>query len=56
MKKPLTDIWRITAEQDWELCEENSKGVNFSSYKPGPYLMDKEYGVNYFIEWYLNKL
>ena len=51
----LTDFWRITGEQDWELCENNFRGVESSHYQPGPYA-PIEVDVAKFVEWYLNRL
>ena len=47
----LTDFWRLTAEQDWELCERNQRGVNSYFYKPGPYAPNEK-GVKHFLGWY----
>lgn len=51
----LTEFWRLTSEQDWELCENNQKGVNSSKYVPGPYA-PTEAGVEHFVQWYLGQL
>jgi len=51
----LTEFWKITGEQDWELCENNQKGVNSSKYSPGP-MAPSEIDVVNFHEWYLNTL
>ena len=51
----LTDFWRITGEQDWELCENNYRGVESSHYQPGPYA-PVEADVARFIDWYLERL
>lgn len=51
----LTAFWRLTAEQDWKLCEDNQLGVNSSWYQPGPYAPD-ERGVKHFVQWYLKQL
>jgi Rieske 2Fe-2S family protein len=51
----LTEFWRLTSEQDWELCENNQKGVNSSKYIPGVYA-PSESGVEHFVQWYLNEL
>ncbi len=51
----LTDFWRITGEQDWELCENNFRGVESSHYQPGPYA-PIEADVAKFVEWYLDRL
>ena len=44
-------FWRMTAEQDWKLCEDNQAGVNSSRYLPGPYAPD-ERGLEHFVQWY----
>jgi Rieske 2Fe-2S family protein len=51
----LTGFWRLTAEQDWALCEANHAGVASLAYEPGPYA-PSENGVERFILWYLQQL
>lgn len=51
----LTEFWKITGEQDWQLCENNFKGVESSRYRPGPYAPD-ESEVARFIDWYLDRM
>lgn len=51
----LTDFWRITGEQDWELCENNFKGVESSHYLPGPYA-PIELDVAKFVDWYIERM
>jgi phenylpropionate dioxygenase-like ring-hydroxylating dioxygenase large terminal subunit len=51
----LTEFWKITGEQDWQLCENNFKGIESSQYKPGPYA-PVEADVAKFIEWYLGRM
>ena len=51
----LTDFWRITGEQDWELCENNYRGIQSSHYQPGPYA-PVEADVSKFIDWYLDRM
>lgn len=51
----LTEFWKITGEQDWELCENNFKGVESSHYQPGPYA-PVEIDVAKFVEWYTDRL
>lgn len=51
----LEEFWKLTAEQDWRLCEENQNGVNTEGYLPGPYAPE-ERGVEQFVEWYLEQL
>jgi Rieske 2Fe-2S family protein len=51
----LTEFWKITGEQDWELCENNFRGVESSHYQPGPYA-PIESDVSKFVDWYLDRL
>jgi Rieske 2Fe-2S family protein len=51
----LTDFWRVTGEQDWELCENNYRGIQSSHYQPGPYA-PVEADVSKFIDWYLDRM
>jgi Rieske 2Fe-2S family protein len=51
----LTDFWRITGEQDWELCENNFRGVESSHYMPGPYA-PVELEVARFVDWYIERM
>ena len=51
----LTDFWRITGEQDWDLCENNFRGIESSHYQPGPYA-PIEIDVAKFVDWYLERL
>jgi phenylpropionate dioxygenase-like ring-hydroxylating dioxygenase large terminal subunit len=47
----LIEFWKITGEQDWELCENNFKGIESNAYTPGPYA-PVEADVAEYIEWY----
>lgn len=51
----LTDFWRITGEQDWELCENNFRGVESTHYVPGPYA-PIEIDVAKFVDWYIGRM
>lgn len=51
----LTDFWRITGEQDWELCENNFSGIESSHYQPGPYA-PIEADVAKFVDWYIDRM
>ena len=51
----LIEFWKITGEQDWQLCENNFKGVESSHYKPGPYA-PVELDVARYIDWYVERL
>jgi Rieske 2Fe-2S family protein len=52
----LLPLWKLTAEQDWYLCEWNQQGVNHSKFVPGILSEKKEAGVDKFIQWYVKKL
>ena len=52
----LLPFWKLTSEQDWEICERQQRGVNSSAYVPGPYSTYKEYNVDGFVRWYLKML
>ncbi|MCI0625001.1 MAG: aromatic ring-hydroxylating dioxygenase subunit alpha [Acidobacteria bacterium] len=49
----VTAFWRITTEQDIQLCENNQRGVNSSRYEPGPYSPVELDQVERFVQWYL---
>lgn len=51
----LIEFWKITGEQDWELCENNYRGVESSHYQPGPYA-PVELDVARFIDWYIERM
>jgi phenylpropionate dioxygenase-like ring-hydroxylating dioxygenase large terminal subunit len=51
----LVEFWKITGEQDWQLCENNFKGIETSGYEPGPYA-PAEIDVAKFIDWYLGRM
>jgi len=52
----VADVWRITSEQDWELCEMNQQGLQSTRYEPGPLSSTAELGVAHFANWYLKQL
>lgn len=52
----IMPFWQLTSEQDWDLCERAQRGVNSSRYTPGPYSSYKEYNVDRFVRWYLQRL
>lgn len=52
----LLAFWRITSEQDWELCERNQEGVRSSAFTPGPYSSAREYNVIALVGWYLDRI
>ena len=49
----LSEVWRATSEQDWELCENNYAGIASRGYRPGPYSTVVENSVDAFLTWYL---
>ena len=49
-------FWKLTSDQDWEICDRQQRGVNSSAYTPGPYSTCKEYNVDSFVRWYLKML
>jgi Rieske 2Fe-2S family protein len=52
----LLPFWQLTSEQDWELCEENQRGVRSPAFTPGPYSTRREYNVIRYTEWYLRAM
>ncbi len=52
----VADVWRLTSEQDWKLCEQNYLGQCSSRYTPGPLSESTEQGVAQFHQWYFRKL
>jgi Rieske 2Fe-2S family protein len=52
----ILPFWRLTSEQDWQLCANQQRGVNSTAYTPGPYSPYKEYNVASFVRWYLQVL
>ncbi|HEY2440613.1 MAG TPA: aromatic ring-hydroxylating dioxygenase subunit alpha [Solirubrobacteraceae bacterium] len=52
----LLPFWRLTSEQDWDLCERNHVGVRNPAFEPGPYSPRREYNVMAFVEWYLARI
>lgn len=51
----LIQFWKITGEQDWKLCENNFRGIESTSYKPGIYAPG-ELDVKRYDDWYINTL
>jgi len=51
----LIEFWKITGEQDWELCENNFRGVESSHYQPGPYA-PVELDVARYVDWYVERM
>lgn len=52
----VAGLWKVTTEQDWELCEYNQAGIASSRYRPGRYSDTVEAGVELFVDWYLDEL
>jgi Rieske 2Fe-2S family protein len=54
----LIEVWKATAEQDWELSVNNQSGIESTRYRPGPYV--RGYGLEdpliHFTEWYLRQI
>jgi hypothetical protein len=46
----------MTAEQDWEICVNQQRGVNSHAYTPGPLSTFKEYNLDRFLRWYLKQI
>ena len=49
-------FWQLTSEQDWQICDLAQRGVGSRGYTPGPYSTYKEYNVDGFVRWYLQKV
>lgn len=52
----LLPFWQLTSEQDWVICERQQRGVDSSAYTPGPLSASKEYNVESFLSWYVQRL
>ena len=52
----LLPFWQLTSEQDWDLCRAAQQGISSRAYRPGPLSKFKEWNVDAFIRWYLQKL
>ena len=48
----LSEVWRITNDQDRRLAEQNFLGIRSDAYEPGPYNPDGEFMVINFLDWY----
>lgn len=51
----VTWMWRRTLEEDFQITENNQRGVTSRAYKPGPY-SEMERPIEKLISWYLNEL
>ncbi len=52
----LLPFWLWTAEQDWQICTNQQRGVNNHAYNPGPLSTYKEYNLDRFLRWYLQQM
>ena len=52
----LLPFWLLTAEQDWEICVNQQRGVSSHAYIPGPLSTYKEYNLDRFLRWYLKQM
>ncbi len=52
----LLPFWLWTAEQDWQICVNQQRGVNSHAYTPGPLSTYKEYNLDRFLRWYLQQM
>ena len=52
----LLPFWQLTSEQDWDLCARAQSGISSRAYRPGPLSTYKEWNVEAFIRWYLDRL
>lgn len=52
----VAHVWKMTSEQDWELCENNQAGIKSLAYEPGPLSPVTESSVESFVRWYLERL
>jgi Rieske 2Fe-2S family protein len=54
----VTEVWKATGEQDWELSVNNQRGIESTRYRPGPYV--RGYGLEdplvMFVEWYMKQI
>lgn len=54
-RERLTEFWKITGQQDWDICEIVQRGVRSHHYTPGP-LSNGERGPKLFLREYLTRL
>ena len=52
----LLPFWLMTAEQDWEICVNQQRGVSSHAYTPGPLSTYKEYNLDRFLRWYIQEM
>ena len=51
----LTQVWKVTNDQDRALAENNFRGVLSRAYVPGPYA-PMEFMLNDFTDWYIGRM
>ena len=52
----MLPFWLWTAEQDWQICVNQQRGVTSHAYTPGPLSTYKEYNIDRFLRWYLMQM
>ncbi len=52
----MLPFWLWTAEQDWQICVNQQRGVNSHAYTAGPLSTFKEYNLDRFLRWYLMQM
>ena len=52
----LLPFWLLTAEQDWQICANQQRGVSSRAYTPGPLSTYKEYNLDRFLRWYIQEM
>jgi Rieske 2Fe-2S family protein len=52
----LLPFWQLTAEQDWNICTNQQRGVSSHAYTPGPLSTYKEYNLDRLLRWYIQKM
>jgi Rieske 2Fe-2S family protein len=52
----LTWLWRVTAQADQRIVEQNQRGVESRLYRPGPYALPIEATTDRFVDWYLHEI
>ncbi len=52
----LLPFWLLTAEQDWKICANQQSGVTSHAYTPGPLSSYKEYNLDRYLRWYLQRM
>lgn len=52
----LLPFWQLTAEQDWKIYTNQQRGVSSHAYTPGPLSTFKEYNLDRFLRWYIQRM